>query len=197
MLLSLLNLMPLTTAALPLARRCIISTHQTQTLTCNFSGYKIYPGHGIRFIRSDSKTFNFVNTKSAALFLAKKNPRKISWTVVYRRVHKKGIVEEEKRRRTRRTQKLQRAIVGASLEAIKAKRTQTKEVRQAQRDAALREIKDRKKKEAKAVADKKAAAEKKANKAKSAGSKAASKAAVKRQGKQARAAPKPVVGGKR
>ena len=116
-----------------------------KTLICNFTGLKIYPGHGIRFIRGDSKTFNFINNKAQQFFLKKKNPRKVRWTQVYRRVNKKGIVEEEKRRRTRRTTKMQRAVVGASLAAIRAKRNQTAEVRQAQRDAAMRQIKERKK----------------------------------------------------
>merc|ERR1712226_679579 len=31
---------------------------------CNFSGYKIYPGHGKRFIRIDGKLFNFLSKKS-------------------------------------------------------------------------------------------------------------------------------------
>lgn len=40
----------------------------------------------------------------------------------YRRLHKKGVEEEVTKRRTRRTQKFQRAIVGASLTDIMAKR---------------------------------------------------------------------------
>ena len=116
-----------------------------KTLICTFSGFKIHPGHGIRYVRLDGKVCDFVSNKAQQFFLKKKNPRKVHWTLVYRKINKKGIVEEEKRRRTRRTTKLQRAVVGASLEAIKAKRTQGADVRQAQRDAALREIKERKK----------------------------------------------------
>merc|ERR1712212_860672 len=94
---------------------------------CNFSGYKIYPGHGKRFIRIDGKLFNF---------LMKRNPRKISWTVLYRKKHEKGTQEEISKKRTRRTVKFQRAIQGASLEAILAKRNMKPEVREAQRDQA-------------------------------------------------------------
>jgi len=112
---------------------------------CAFSGFKIYPGHGIKYVRGDSKHFTFVDPKNEALFLGRKNPRKIRWTQVYRRLHKKGIVEETTRKRTRKTQKLQRAIVGATLEAIKQKRNQKPEERAATREAALREIKARKK----------------------------------------------------
>jgi len=79
--------------------------------------------------------------------LQRKNPRKISWTVLFRRMHKKGISEEVAKKRTRRTVKHQRAVVGASWEAIRAKRNQKPEVRAAARAAALRDGKDKKKQE--------------------------------------------------
>lgn len=75
----------------------------------------------------------------------KRNPRKVTWTVLYRRKHKKGIEEEATRKRTRRTQKFQRAIVGASLTEIMAKRNMKPEVRKAQRDQAIKAAKDSKK----------------------------------------------------
>jgi large subunit ribosomal protein L24e len=56
------------------------------------------------------KTFFFVTSKTESLFLQKKNPRKIAWTVLYRRKRRKGLKEEGTKRRTRRTQKFQRAI---------------------------------------------------------------------------------------
>jgi large subunit ribosomal protein L24e len=68
----------------------------------------------------------------------KRNPRKISWTVLYRRKHKKGSVEEVSKKRTRRNVKFQRAIQGATLENIMAKRNQKPEVRKAQREQAIR-----------------------------------------------------------
>lgn len=110
---------------------------------CNFSGYKIYPGHGKRFIRIDGKRFNFLNKKSERSFLMKRNPRKISWTVLYRKKHKKGTQEEVSKKRTRRNVKFQRAIQGASLEAIMAKRNQKPEVREAQRNQAIKAAKDK------------------------------------------------------
>ena len=127
-----------------------------KTLICTFSGFKIHPGHGIRFVRLDSKVCDFINNKSQQFFKTKKNPRNVHWTLIYRKINKKGIVEEEKRRKTRRTTKMQRAVVGASLEAIRAKRTQGADVRQAQRDAALRQIKERKKAQTVTKAEKKA-----------------------------------------
>ncbi|KAK3833876.1 MAG: ribosomal protein L24e-domain-containing protein [Linnemannia elongata] len=112
---------------------------------CAFSGAKIYPGKGKIYVRVDNRSFRFVNGKAESLFLQRKNPRKISWTVLFRRMHKKGISEEVTKKRTRRTVKHQRAVVGASWEAIRAKRNQKPEVRAAARAAALRDGKEKKK----------------------------------------------------
>lgn len=75
----------------------------------------------------------FVTSKEESLFLQRKNPRKIAWTVVFRRVNKKGVTEELAKKRSRKTVKHQRGIVGADLSAILAKRNQKPEVRDAQR----------------------------------------------------------------
>nr|CAD7265839.1 unnamed protein product [Timema shepardi]CAD7577455.1 unnamed protein product [Timema californicum] len=64
---------------------------------------------------------------------------------VIRRKHKKGQEEEQAKKRTRRTQKFQRAIVGASLTDIMAKRNMKPEVRKAQREQAIRAAKEQKK----------------------------------------------------
>ena len=67
-----------------------------------------------------------------------RNPRKITWTVLYRRKHKKGTTEEVAKKRTRRNIKFQRSVQGATLENILAKRNQKPEVRKAQREQAIR-----------------------------------------------------------
>jgi large subunit ribosomal protein L24e len=89
--------------------------------------------------------FRFGTSKSESLFLQRKNPRKIAWTVLYRRMHKKGITEEVAKKRSRRTVKHQRGIVGADLAAIAAKRSQSTQVRTAQRLAAISKAKAEKK----------------------------------------------------
>jgi large subunit ribosomal protein L24e len=116
-----------------------------KTEICSYSGYKIHPGHGKRFIRADSKQFIFITKKVESQFLDKKNPRKIAWTIVYRKMHKKGIVEETRKKRTRKQQKVTRAIVGASLEVINKKRNQKPEQRAAAREAAARAAKEKEK----------------------------------------------------
>ncbi len=80
----------------------------------------------------------FLNKKCEASYNFKRNPRKICWTVLYRRKHKKGQVESESKKKSRKIAKLQRAITGATLEDIMKKRNQKPEVRKAQREQAIR-----------------------------------------------------------
>ena len=93
------------------------------------------------------KVFRFVNGKAESLFLQRKKPSKLDWTVVFRRLRKKGITEEVAKKRVRRTLKVQRAVVGADLDAIKAKRNMKPEVRAAQREQLIKSIKEKKKAE--------------------------------------------------
>merc|ERR1711963_892219 len=97
---------------------------------CSYSGYKIYPGRGRTLIKQDGKTFKFLDGRSHRAHLLKRNPRKVTWTVLYRRKHRKGIEEEVSKKRTKRTQKFQRAVVGATLQDILAKRNQNTKGRQ-------------------------------------------------------------------
>ncbi|KAJ9635428.1 60S ribosomal protein L24 [Coniosporium tulheliwenetii] len=146
-----------------------------RTYDDTFSGQRIYPGKGKLYVRGDSKIFRFQNGKTESLFLQRKNPRRIAWTVLFRRQHKKGISEEGDvkklsymgqsaqlwnksrkhatpatglaevaKKRTRRTVKHQRAIVGASLDVIKERRNMRPEARAAARQAAIKEGKEKK-----------------------------------------------------
>merc|ERR1712126_230477 len=105
---------------------------------CNYSGYKCYPSRGITYVKADGKTFRFLDGRSKKAHMLKRNPRKVTWTVLYRRKHRKGVEEETAKKRAKRTHKFQRAIVGASLNEILAKRNQKPELRKAQRDEAIR-----------------------------------------------------------
>merc|ERR1712154_214376 len=105
-------------------------------------------------IKADGKSYKFLSGRTHKAHLLKRNPRKITWTVLYRRKHKKGLEEDVQKKRTRRTQKFQRAVVGATLQDIMAKRNQKPEVRKAQREQAVRAAKDQKKATAKKPASK-------------------------------------------
>merc|ERR1711931_568341 len=129
---------------------------------CVYSGYKIYPGHGRTLVKSDGKSYKFLSGKTHKAHLLKRNPREVTWTVLYRRKHKKGLEEDVQKKRNKRTQKFQRAVVGATLQDIMAKRNQKPEVRKAQREQAVRAAKDAKKQ---AATKKAPAPDKKAKKA--------------------------------
>merc|ERR1711971_1105645 len=84
-------------------------------------------------IKQDGKTFKFLDGRSHRAHLLE------------RRKHRKGIEEEVSKKRTKRTQKFQRAVVGATLQDILAKRNQKPDVRKAQREQAIRAAKEVKK----------------------------------------------------
>ncbi|EGD76323.1 60S ribosomal protein L24 [Salpingoeca rosetta] len=111
---------------------------------CSFSGYKIHPGHGRTLVKADGKTFFFLGSKVESLFYQRKNPRKIAWTVLYRRKHKKGIATTTTKRRTRRTQKFTRSIEGLSKERILELKNQSKVQRQAARQQTARKARAKK-----------------------------------------------------
>merc|ERR1712168_487752 len=90
-------------------------------------------------------SYKFLSSRTHKAHLLKRNPRETCWTVLYRRKHKKGTEEDVSKKRNKRTQKFQRAVVGATLQDIMAKRNQKPEVRKAQREQAVRAAKDAKK----------------------------------------------------
>ncbi|CZT21127.1 probable ribosomal protein L24.e.A, cytosolic [Ramularia collo-cygni] len=114
-----------------------------RTYEDTFSGQKIYPGKGKLFVRSDSKIFRFQNGKTESLFLQRKNPRRIAWTVLCRRQRRKGISEEQAKTRRRKQVKSQRAVVGASLDVIKERRSMRPEARSAARAEAIKAGKEK------------------------------------------------------
>lgn len=111
---------------------------------CALSEYRIYPGNGRLMIRRDGKPVWLGSSKAFSLTLQRKKAAKLVWTQAWRRLHKKGITETSTKKRTRRTNKVQRAVVGISLEDIKKKASEKSSVRSAARDAALKELKARK-----------------------------------------------------
>jgi large subunit ribosomal protein L24e len=122
------------------------------------SEYRIYPGNGKLMVRRDGKPIYLGSSKAQSLTLQRKKPAKLMWTQAWRRLHKKGLSEANLKKRRTRTNKVQRAIVGLSLDDIKKKAAQKPEFRSAQRDAVLKEVKDRKKTTTTKVKSKAAAA---------------------------------------
>lgn len=116
---------------------CVIRTE-----VCAFSAFKVHPGHGIRYVRTDNKVVFFRDSKSKLHYLKKRKPGQFRWSAVYRRIHKskKTLIAKKK---VRKVAKVQRAVAGTTVAAIQKKRVQKPEERTAAREAALAELKKR------------------------------------------------------
>merc|ERR1712094_67273 len=120
-------------------------TMMVKTELCNYSGFKIYPGHGKKLVRSDQKMFTFITGKSEACFKMKRRNLTTKWTVQYRRINKKGTLEEnEKKRRSKKAVVKQREIIGLSKETIEKKKAAKPVAKDKQKDSVLKELKSRK-----------------------------------------------------
>jgi len=114
-----------------------------KTETCSFSGWKIYPGRGMRFVRVDSKTFLFRSSKEQAFFNQKQRATKLRWTLLYRRIHKKGVTETRTRKKRTGIKKVQRPIVGVDMEKIVQIKKENPEKAKERREAHLVELRER------------------------------------------------------
>ncbi|TDH69364.1 hypothetical protein CCR75_005056 [Bremia lactucae] len=100
--------------------------------TCYFCSSPVYPGHGITFVRNDSKIFRFCRSKCHKNFNRKRNPRKVKWTKAFRKSAGKEMALDttfdfDKQRN--RAVKYDRELMGATIHAIE-RVTQIKEKRE-------------------------------------------------------------------
>ena len=114
-----------------------------KTDTCGFTEMKIYPGRGSRFASRDGKLHYFIGSKARCLFHQKIKPVKLTWTQASRRFNKKTKVVDIQKKRTKRTTRVQKAVVGMSLDEIKRKRSEDVKARDATLESSKKEVADR------------------------------------------------------
>jgi len=115
-----------------------------KTDSCFFTELKIFPGHGKRLVRKDGKLLAFINRKSRSMFLQKKRAQRLQWTQAWRRLHKKkGTVESLTKKKIKKTARVFKPISGFSMDLVIKKRDMKPDARKAEREAQLRDIKER------------------------------------------------------
>merc|ERR1711981_524923 len=101
----------------------------TKTEQCSYTEYKIVPGRGTRFISKDGRTHYFISTKARSLYHQKIKPLKLTWNMAWRAHNKKIKVDDIQKKRSRKTTRIQKAVVGMSIEEIRRKKHETREER--------------------------------------------------------------------
>lgn len=118
-----------------------------KTEVCSFSEQRIFPGRGIRLITREGKLAILQTRRCKRFFVRKVKGQVIRWTVTWRRLNKKLTTDDAAKKKKRRTRKAIRDVIGLEREEIRRKRNMTSDEREAQREHAIREIKQRKEKE--------------------------------------------------
>ena len=118
----------------------------TKTQKCSYTEYRIVPGRGTRFAGKDGRIHYFISTKARSLFHQKIKPVKLTWTTAWRAYNKKIKVDDIQKKRSRKTTRIQKAVVGMSIEEINRRKAETEAQRDKVVTEAAKEIKDRKQK---------------------------------------------------
>ena len=114
-----------------------------KTDPCAYTELKIYPGRGSHYCARDGKVHFFISSKARSLYHQKIKPVKLTWTQASRRFNKKTKVIDIQKKRTKRTTRVQKAVVGMSLDEIKRKRSEDAKARDANLESTKKELKDR------------------------------------------------------
>jgi len=105
-----------------------------KTTACFFTEQRIYPGHGINFIRRDGKKLEFVNRKAKNLYLGDRKPLNLRWTKQWRRAHKKESILRQVKKEKRKALKADRGIEGLSIQDLLRKKNESEDARKAIRE---------------------------------------------------------------
>merc|ERR1711862_962984 len=91
----------------------------------------------------------FISSKSRSLYHQRIKPVKLTWTQAWRAFNKKDTAERVVRRTKRKVVRVQKGVVGMTIDEIKRRQQESKEDRQKMADKLAADVKDRKIKQAK------------------------------------------------
>jgi len=121
-----------------------------KTEVCNFSDLRIYPGHGSRLISRDGKIHVFIHKKARCMFVRKIKAQEILWTTAWRRLNKKIKNTDNQKKKRRKAKRVVREITGMTADEINRRKNESTGDRDARKNEAIRQIKQRKATNAKA-----------------------------------------------
>merc|ERR1740139_1711411 len=122
-----------------------------KTEVCHYCDLKIYPGHGTKIITREGKIHIYLHKKARHQAQRKIKAQNIKWTVAWRRMIKNTDLFKKKRRKARR---VVREITGMTADEINRRKAETPSDRDARKNEAIRQIKEREAKIAKTATNK-------------------------------------------
>merc|ERR1712064_220888 len=120
-----------------------------KTDVCHFSELKIYPGKGVKIITREGKINIYIHKKARSMAQRKIKAQRIKWTTAWRRMNKKVKTADITKKKRKKAKRVVREIAGMTAEEINRRKHETADDRDARKQDAIRQIKERKARQAK------------------------------------------------
>merc|ERR1712080_194848 len=106
-------------------------------------------GHGTKIITREGKIHIYLHKKARNQAIRKIKPQNIKWTTAWRRTNKKIKTTDINKKKRRKAKRVVREITGMTADEINRRKAETVADRDARKNEAIRQIKERKAKIAK------------------------------------------------
>merc|ERR1719215_370571 len=115
-----------------------------KTEVCHYCDLKIYPGHGTKIITREGRIFIFIHKKARHQAMKKTKAQMIKWTTAWRRANKKIKTSDINKKKRRKAKRVVREITGMTADEINRRKNESTGDRDARKNEAIRQIKQRK-----------------------------------------------------